>query len=66
MHLWCKMRRIWRSVSARFKPHKPTATGGGKGGAISSNASGLSKLQDDVNMCGYKDVQVMWNLLNTS
>ncbi|XP_022776613.1 uncharacterized protein LOC111318178 isoform X1 [Durio zibethinus] len=33
----------------------------GQGGA-----SGLLKLQDDVKTCGYKDVQVMWNLLNTS
>ncbi|XWS22986.1 hypothetical protein CRYUN_Cryun29cG0082500 [Craigia yunnanensis] len=62
MHLWRKMRRVWLSVSARLKPHKPT---GGKGGA-NGDASGLLKLQDDVKMCGYKDVQVMWNLLNTS
>ncbi|XWS69518.1 hypothetical protein CRYUN_Cryun04dG0185500 [Craigia yunnanensis] len=58
MHLWRKMRRVWLSVSARLKHHEPT---GGKGGA-----SGLLKLQDDVKMCRYKDVQVMWNMLNTS
>ncbi|XP_022776614.1 uncharacterized protein LOC111318178 isoform X2 [Durio zibethinus] len=58
MHLWRKIRRVWLSVSGRLKPHKPT---GGQGGA-----SGLLKLQDDVKTCGYKDVQVMWNLLNTS
>ncbi|XVF43410.1 hypothetical protein PTKIN_Ptkin02bG0037900 [Pterospermum kingtungense] len=59
MHLWRKMRRAWLTVSARLKTHK--STGDHKGGA-----SGLLKLQDDVKMCGYEDVQVMWNLLNTS
>ncbi|XWS34305.1 hypothetical protein CRYUN_Cryun21dG0028800 [Craigia yunnanensis] len=62
MHLWRKMTRVWLSVSARLKPHKPTD---GKGGA-SGNASSLFKLQDDVKKCGYKDVQMMWKLLNTS
>lgn len=38
------------------------AWAGGKLGG----GSGLLKLQDDVKMCGYEDVQVMWNLLNTS
>ncbi|XVE74504.1 hypothetical protein DITRI_Ditri12bG0022400 [Diplodiscus trichospermus] len=59
MHPWRKMRRVWLSMSARLKPHETT-------GASSNNASGLSKLQDDVKMCGYKDVQVMWKLLNKS
>ncbi|XVE85626.1 hypothetical protein DITRI_Ditri17bG0105300 [Diplodiscus trichospermus] len=59
MHVWRKMRRVWLSVAGRLKPHQPT-------GGASGNGSGLLKLQDDVKMCGYKDVQVMWNLLNTS
>ncbi|KAL7224768.1 hypothetical protein ACSBR1_026116 [Camellia fascicularis] len=34
--------------------------GGGNGG------SGLSKLREEVQKCGYKDVQVMWNILTAS
>ncbi|KAK8492403.1 hypothetical protein V6N13_029588 [Hibiscus sabdariffa] len=60
MHLWKKMRRLWISVSQRLKP---TVKGGKDGEACSAN--GLLKLQDDVMMCGYQDVQVMWNLLNS-
>ncbi|KAL4346364.1 hypothetical protein GQ457_17G014980 [Hibiscus cannabinus] len=60
MHLWRKMRRLWISVSQRLKP---TLKGGKDGQACSAN--GLLKLQDDVMMCGYQDVQVMWNLLNS-
>ncbi|KAK7265364.1 hypothetical protein RJT34_32983 [Clitoria ternatea] len=33
--------------------------GGGAGG-------GLLKLRDDVQMCGYRDVEVMWNMLSIS
>ncbi|CAJ1941697.1 unnamed protein product [Sphenostylis stenocarpa] len=28
--------------------------------------SGLLILRDDVHMCGYRDVEVMWNMLNVS
>ncbi|XP_039059923.1 uncharacterized protein LOC120203822 [Hibiscus syriacus] len=63
MHLWRKMRRVWISVSQRLKPHKPTVKGGKDGEAC--NANGLLKLEDDVMMCGYEDVQVMWKLLNS-
>ncbi|MBA0689157.1 hypothetical protein Goari_006896 [Gossypium aridum] len=63
MHLWRKVRRVWVSVSDRLKPHKPTVKGGKDGETCSGN--GLLKLQDDVKMCGYEDVQVMWDLLNS-
>ncbi|XP_054820961.1 uncharacterized protein LOC129319891 [Prosopis cineraria] len=38
--------------------------GGGGGGGGSDGAGGLLKLRDDVEMCGYRDVEVMWNMLN--
>ncbi|GMJ09616.1 hypothetical protein HRI_004630800 [Hibiscus trionum] len=63
MHLWRKMRRVWISVSQRLKPHKPAVKGGKDG--ETRHANGLLKLQDDVMMCGYEDVQVMWKLLNS-
>lgn len=36
--------------------------GGGCGGID----GGLLKLRDDVQMCGYKDVEIMWNMLSIS
>lgn len=38
---------------------------GGETG-IRDDASGLLKLRDDVKMCAYNDVQVMWNMLSQS
>ncbi|KAI9112497.1 hypothetical protein K1719_016420 [Acacia pycnantha] len=35
--------------------------GGGCGG---DGGRGLVKLRDEVEMCGYRDVQVMWNMLS--
>ena len=32
----------------------------------SANNHGLVKLKDDVEMCGYEDVQIMWDILNKS
>ncbi|MBA0563314.1 hypothetical protein Godav_006710 [Gossypium davidsonii] len=49
---------IWSS-----KYHALMAEGGKDGETCSGN--GLLKLQDDVKMCGYEDVQVMWDLLNS-
>lgn len=53
MDIWHKMifpvRRVWLSLSARLKHRK--------------NGAGLLKLQDDVQTCGYEDVQVMWEML---
>ncbi|OIW18714.1 hypothetical protein TanjilG_13466 [Lupinus angustifolius] len=40
-------------------------SGGGKyGGDSCRGGCGLVKLQDDVQMCGYKDVEIMWNMLS--
>ncbi|KAJ6912968.1 hypothetical protein NC651_015441 [Populus alba x Populus x berolinensis] len=61
MNWWHKMRKAWFAISSRVKFHK-AGSGGGRGGATSRSASGLLKLQDDVQMCGYKDVEVMWNM----
>ncbi|KAG4944915.1 hypothetical protein AAZX31_15G001800 [Glycine max] len=43
------LRRLCLALSARLKPRK--------------NGAGLLKLQDDVQTCGYQDVQVMWEML---
>ncbi|XWS12251.1 hypothetical protein CRYUN_Cryun37aG0073500 [Craigia yunnanensis] len=56
MDWWHKMifpvRRVWFAVSARVKARK--------------NGEGLLKLHDDVQTCGYQDVQVMWEMLRRS
>ncbi|KAJ4709191.1 MAGUK p55 subfamily member 4 like [Melia azedarach] len=60
MDWWHRMRRVWISVSARLKhSRKPGGSGGG-------TAGGLLNLRDDVQTCGYNDVQVMWNMLYKS
>ncbi|WCJ40313.1 hypothetical protein M5689_021236 [Euphorbia peplus] len=46
------VRRVWFSVSSRLKPRK--------------NGVGLLKLHNDVQTCGYEDVQVMWEMLRRS
>nr|KYP50423.1 hypothetical protein KK1_027788 [Cajanus cajan] len=48
-HIIFPVRRVWLSLSARLKSRK--------------NGAGLLKLQDDVQTCGYQDVQVMWEML---
>ncbi|XVF87016.1 hypothetical protein PTKIN_Ptkin18bG0086600 [Pterospermum kingtungense] len=56
MEWWHKMmfpvRKVWFAVSARVKARK--------------NGAGLLKLHDDVQTCGYQDVQVMWEMLRRS
>ncbi|CAK7345522.1 unnamed protein product [Dovyalis caffra] len=56
-----KMRKAWFAVSSRVKFRK-SGSGGGRGDAARRSASGLLKLQDDVQMCGYRDVEVMWKM----
>ncbi|KAM7480245.1 hypothetical protein LguiA_028458 [Lonicera macranthoides] len=50
---WQKMvfpvRRVLVAVAARVKARK--------------NGAGLLKLRDDIQTCGYEDVQVMWEML---
>lgn len=46
------VRRVWISISARFKPR--------------DNGAGLLKLHNDIQTCGYEDVQVMWEMLRRS
>ncbi|CAL0304773.1 unnamed protein product [Lupinus luteus] len=48
------------------------ASGGGNGGGMGDyggdcgGVCGILKLRDDVQMCGYKDAEVMWNILSIS
>ncbi|WOL13476.1 hypothetical protein Cni_G22246 [Canna indica] len=46
------VRRAWLVVSSRVKSRK--------------HGGGILKLYDDVQMCGYQDVQVMWDILTRS
>ncbi|CAD5190040.1 unnamed protein product [Musa acuminata subsp. malaccensis] len=46
------VRRAWLAVSFRVKSRK--------------HGGGILKLYDDVQMCGYEDVQVMWEILTKS
>ncbi|KAG6505737.1 uncharacterized protein LOC121986361 [Zingiber officinale] len=47
------VKRAWLAVSARvIKSRK--------------HGGGILKLNDDVQMCGYRDVQVMWEILTKS
>ncbi|KAI8019284.1 hypothetical protein LOK49_LG04G00250 [Camellia lanceoleosa] len=70
MDWWHKMRKGWIILSLRLKSRKPgvsiggSNTYGGRGGG--NVGSGLSKLREEVQKCGYKDVQVMWNILTAS
>ncbi|XP_024968929.1 uncharacterized protein LOC112508520 [Cynara cardunculus var. scolymus] len=43
------MRRVWLAVGARVKS--------------THNGGGLLKLHDDIQTCGYEDIQVMWEIL---
>lgn len=56
MDFWHKMifpvRRFWFTVSSPLKARK--------------NGAGLLKLRDDIQTCGYQDVQVMWEMLRRS
>ncbi|EXC13477.1 hypothetical protein L484_003591 [Morus notabilis] len=55
-----KMRRAWIAVFSPFR-HPKSSTG--RSSSCSSESSGLVKLQDDVEMCGYEDVRTMWDIL---
>lgn len=41
-------------------------SGGELSGDCGGAVSGLLNLRDDVKMCGYRDVEVMWNMLSSS
>ncbi|KEH32531.1 hypothetical protein MtrunA17_Chr4g0071321 [Medicago truncatula] len=75
MDWWHKLRRTLTVLSTRIKLRKSGAGGvagcrgsdvvefgdecGGGGGV----GGGLMKLRGDVEMCGYRDVELMWNML---
>ncbi|KAF5735799.1 hypothetical protein HS088_TW15G01315 [Tripterygium wilfordii] len=65
MDWWHEMRRAWFALSLRFNPASATSSKSdcavvGDGGCCDA---GLLKLQDEVQVCGYKDVEVMWSML---
>ncbi|KAK9069843.1 hypothetical protein SSX86_010239 [Deinandra increscens subsp. villosa] len=44
------VRRVWIAFAARVKSR--------------NNGGGLLELHEDIQTCGYKDVQVMWEMLH--
>ncbi|KAJ1433411.1 hypothetical protein SESBI_05937 [Sesbania bispinosa] len=74
MDWWHKIRRTWTALSTRIKLRKSAGVAGGRGSGVGEygggdcggTGEGLLKLRDDVQMCGYRDVEVMWNMLNIS
>ncbi|GMN55269.1 hypothetical protein TIFTF001_024383 [Ficus carica] len=58
------MRRAWIAIFTRFTRHRKST--GESSSSNSANNYGLVKLKDDVEMCGYEDVQIMWDILNKS
>ncbi|KAM1087483.1 hypothetical protein ACFX15_012598 [Malus domestica] len=56
-----KLRKALIALSATLKLRRSL---GGVGGERGGGIGGLLKLQDDVQMCGYEDVQIMWNMLS--
>ncbi|ESW26659.1 hypothetical protein PHAVU_003G137400 [Phaseolus vulgaris] len=72
MGWWHKITKTWIALSARIKLRKSRISGGRVGGTgeysndCGRMSGGLLKLRDDVRMCGYRDVEVMWNMLNIS
>ncbi|KAK4564622.1 hypothetical protein RGQ29_006625 [Quercus rubra] len=65
MDLLHKMKRALVAISTRINSRK-SGGGVGRGGSTSTSDYGLLKLRDDVQMCAYKDVQVMWKILSGS
>ncbi|WJX96535.1 hypothetical protein P8452_77729 [Trifolium repens] len=71
-----KLRRTFTTLlSTRIKLRKSGAgvvARCGSGGAVKCSGEcggaggGLLSLRDDVEMCGYKDVEIMWNMLSLS
>ncbi|XP_045811882.1 uncharacterized protein LOC123906077 [Trifolium pratense] len=68
-----KLRRTFTLLSSRIKLRKSGAgvvgrcrRGGGADGECGKTSGGLLNLRDDVEMCGYKDVEIMWNMLSLS
>ncbi|CAI9780035.1 unnamed protein product [Fraxinus pennsylvanica] len=53
MEWWRKLvfpvRRVWCAASVRVRARK--------------NGAGLLKLRNDIQTCGYEDVQIMWEML---
>ncbi|GAU34767.1 hypothetical protein TSUD_205710 [Trifolium subterraneum] len=67
-----KLRRTLILLSTRIKLRKSGAgvvagcRRGGADGECGKACGGLLNLRDDVEMCGYKDVEIMWNMLSLS
>ncbi|KAG6490464.1 hypothetical protein ZIOFF_051762 [Zingiber officinale] len=55
-------KRAWAAVASRFK----SSSDGKPALSLSLEASGILNLHNDVQMCGYQDVQTMWELVKRS
>ncbi|PON34439.1 hypothetical protein PanWU01x14_344360 [Parasponia andersonii] len=59
-----KVRRAWIAVLTRFRPRKSTGRRRSRSSSSDVVSGELLKLQDDVEMCGYEDVRIMWDILS--
>ncbi|XP_058729294.1 uncharacterized protein LOC131601478 [Vicia villosa] len=73
MDLWLKLRRTFILLSTRIKLRKSGIVARCQSGSVvkfsgdvGETVGGLLNLRDEVEMCGYKDVEVMWNMLSLS
>ncbi|CAL9779934.1 unnamed protein product [Musa acuminata subsp. burmannicoides] len=63
------VKRAWVAIAARVKACKHGRGGIGvsaKVQAVGRAGDGILKLHDDVQTCGYEDVQVMWEMVRRS
>ncbi|GLT34573.1 hypothetical protein SLA2020_090810 [Shorea laevis] len=61
MDCWEKLKRVLISNFSKIKLRKSK---GGRDGGNRAVGGGLVNLKNDVQTCEYKDIQVMWNILN--
>ncbi|GKV39259.1 hypothetical protein SLEP1_g47063 [Rubroshorea leprosula] len=66
MDCWEKLKRVLISKFSNIKLRKSKGgrDGGNRAVGGGGRSSGLLNLKNDVQTCEYKDIQVMWNILN--
>ncbi|KAK7388183.1 hypothetical protein VNO78_22992 [Psophocarpus tetragonolobus] len=65
MDWWHKVTKTWTTLSTRIKHHRKSRVSSAPlSGECGRPTAGLLNLRHDVQMCGYRDVEVMWDMLN--
>nr|KYP36944.1 hypothetical protein KK1_041906 [Cajanus cajan] len=66
MDWWHKIKKTWSALVTRIKLRKSIGRAAESPNNCDGISDGMLKLRDDVQMCGSKDVEVMWNMLSLS